>query len=204
MRLTITAIAFFIFGSAFGQAQNLQKHQLQTQLGLSWVGVFAKLANEVNVVEDIRISTTPVFHFNYDYFMYEKVSLGAGFGYQRISAFYDDYQYESDGETVTEDFSSTLTRLNFSARALYWYTKTKKLSLYSGLRLGVSNWSADTEVGDPNFDPDRYINLALGANFAPQLILIGGDFPLAEHLRIGGELAIGAPYFVSGGFTYRW
>lgn len=181
-----------------------QKHQLQLHSGLSWVGIFANIANNINVVEDIRISSSPSFYLGYDNRVYKRVSLGAGIGYQRIRAFYTNYQYEQNGETITESFGSTLTRFNFSVRALYWYNASASIRLYSGLRLGISNWSANTNTGDPNFDPDRFINLALGAALAPQLILLGVSYPFNNHWSLGGEMAVGAPYFISGGISYAW
>lgn len=206
MNKIITGLTFFIFIAFQVQAQEQiqQKHQLQLHAGLSWIGVFVNIANDVNVVEDIDISATPSFYLSYDNRIYERVSLGAAVAYQRINAFYNNYQYEQDGQTITEDFGSKLTRLNFSVRALYWYQLSQSLRLYSGIRLGISNWSSDTNVGDPNFSPDRFINLALGATVAPQLILLGGNFPLSTHWKLGGELAVGAPYFISGGVTYAW
>lgn len=204
MRRIIIVITFLIFIALQAHAQDSRVHRLQLHSGLSWVGIFANIASNVNVVEDIHVSATPSFYLGYDHQAYERVSLGAAIAYQRINAFYENYRYEQNGETITEDFGSKLTRLNFSARALYWYNTSASLQLYSGIRLGISNWSADTNTGDPNFDPDRFINLALGAAVAPQLILLGINYPFNNHWSFGGELAVGAPYFISGGVGYIW
>lgn len=200
--IAITIFFVLLVGSA--KAQNQQKHLVQLQGGFSWIGLSANIANTFNVVDDIRFSASPALHIEYNYFFYERLSLGVGIAYQQISAFYDGYEYESGGETITENINAELTRLNFSARALFWYNPNSTFRLYSGLRLGVSNWRADTNTGDPNFDIDQYINIALGAAFAPQLILVGGDIPINEALHVGGELSIGSPYFISAGVSYAW
>lgn len=202
IHIAITIFFVFLVGSA--KAQNQQKHLVQLQGGLSWIGLSANIANTFNVVDDIRFSSSPALHLEYNHFFYDRVSLGVGLAYQQISAYYDGYEYEEGGETITENVSAELTRLNFSARALFWYNPNSTFRLYSGLRLGISNWQADTHTGDANFDIDQYINIALGAAFAPQIILLGGEIPINNFLRIGGELAVGSPYFISAGVSYAW
>jgi hypothetical protein len=168
------------------------------------VGIITDVADNLNVVEEINANATPVFGFAYDYLIDSKISFGAVFAYQAIRVGYEDYTYEEDDNLLVDDFYTELTRLNFSVRALYLYNPTQTLHFYSGLRLGLSNWSADTNVADVNYDPDPLINVALEAGFAPQLILLGTDFELARHWSLGGELAIGAPYFISAGLRYSW
>lgn len=200
----IAITLFFVFLATASQAQDAPRHLVQVQGGLSWIGLSANIANTFNVVDEILFSSSPALHAEYNYFLYERLSLGAGIAFQQVGAFYENYQYENNGATVTEDINAKLVRLNFSARALFWYNPQSTFRVYSGVRLGISNWRADTNTGDPNFDIDQYINIALGAAFAPQLILIGGDFPLNQSLHFGGELAIGAPYFISAGLSYAW
>ncbi len=204
MKNKITAITFFLLLTGAVKAQNTDKNLVQLQGGLSWIGLSANIANTFNVVNDISFSSSPALHLEYNYFFYDRVSLGGGIAYQRIGAFYHDYQYESGGETITENISAKLTRLNFSARALFWYNPNGSFRLYSGFRFGISNWRANTNTTDVNFDIDQYINIVLGASVTPQLILLGADFPVNEHFHVGGELAIGSPYFISGGVGYSW
>lgn len=204
MKKFIAVITIFFALTMEVCAQEAAKHRLQLQAGLSWVGVFANVANRLNVVEDIDVTVSPSLHLAYDYFYSDRISLGAAFAYQQIGVSYQNYTFEEDGQAVTDNYSTDARRIHISARALYWYNPQSNFRLYSGVRLGVSNWTADTTVPDPTYDPDRFINLALGANFSPQLVVLGTDLALGSGWNISGELAIGAPYFASAGVAYRW
>ncbi|MFP4092417.1 MAG: outer membrane beta-barrel protein [Cyclobacteriaceae bacterium] len=207
MKQFLAGITFFFLLSLGTQAQQLQtssQHRIQAKAGLSWVGIITNVADNLNVVEEVSVNATPVFDLSYEYFYSPNISLGVAVAYQAIGISYEDYAYEENGNTITRDFSTELTRLNFSVKASYWYNPQSKAKFYSGLRLGLSNWSADTNVADPTYDPDRFINVVLGAAFAPQLVLIGTDIGLDANWQLGGELAIGAPYFMAAGVSYRW
>jgi len=203
MRFFIPMIALYFFTADMVQGQqNIQR--AQAQVGLSGVGLLANVAQRVDFVNAIDVNVTPSLQLAYDRFVTKKVSLGVTLAYQHVKVTYFDYQFEEDGETIINDYNTQLTRINGSVRGLFWYNPDSKAKFYSGFRLGVSNWSADTSVPDPRYDIDSFINLALGANIAPQLVIIGSDFAIGSQWNISGELAIGAPYFASIGMSYQW
>lgn len=205
MKKSIAVITFFCALSQINlYAQEKPQHRLQFQAGLSGIGVIASVADRLDVAEAVEVDVTPSLQLAYDYFYSKKISLGLAFAYQDIGVTYRNYSYDEGGETITDDYGTQLRRINISARGLYWYNPESKFKLYSGLRLGFSNWSADTTVPDPTYDPDQFINIALGANFAPQIILLGTDVGLSEHWHLSAELAIGAPYFAAAGISYTW
>lgn len=204
MNKFIAVITLFFALASNTYAQQSDKHRLQAQVGLSGVGVLVNVVDQLDVAQAVEVDVSPALHLAYDYFYTTKISLGVAIAYQNIGISYQNYTYEDNGEQITNDYGTELMRVNASVRGLYWYTPDSKVKLYSGLRLGFSNWSVDTNVPDPTYDPDRFINIALGANFAPQLILLGSDIRLGKQWNISGELALGAPYFVAGGIAYRW
>ncbi len=204
MKNFITVVALFFALSPVAYGQRLAQHRMQAQVGLSGIGILANVADRLNMAEAVEVNLTPALHMAYDYFYTNNVSLGLAVTYQSISVTYRNYTYEENGQTITNDYGTQLKRFNASLRGLFWYNPGSRVKLYSGLRLGFSNWSADTTVPDPTYDPDRFINISLGANFAPQLLLLGTDIALTQHIYLSAELAIGAPYFASGGLTYRW
>lgn len=202
---TIAVITFFCtYVPTCLHAQQAAQNRLQAQAGVSGIGVLASVADRIDVAASVEVEITPSWQLAYDNFYSENICLGVAIAYQKIGVIYRDYQYQEDGQTITEDYGTQLRRVNISARGLYWYNPQSRWKLYSGLRLGFSNWSAKTTVPDPTYDPDRFINLSLGANFAPQLLLLGTDIALTQHIHLSAELAVGAPYFASGGLAYLW
>ena len=204
MKNIIAVITLFFAISFVTNAQQLPSHRLQLQAGLSGIGIIANVANRLDVAERVEVNVSPTLNLAYDYFYTKKISLGLALSYQSIDVTYRNYSYEDEGQTITDDYGTQLRRFNASVRGLYWYNPESQVRLYSGLRLGFSNWSADTTVPDPTYDPDRFINFALGANFAPQLLLLGTDISLGSGWNINGELAVGPPYFVAAGVAYSW
>lgn len=205
MKKILAVITFFCTLSHTSlYAQETPQQRIQFQAGLSGIGVLAGVADRLDVAEAVEVDVTPSLQLAYDYFYTDKISLGLALAFQHIGVTYRNYTFDDGGETITDDYGTQLRRINISARGLYWYNPESKFKLYSGLRLGFSNWSADTNVPDPTYDPDQFINIALGANFAPQLILLGTDIGLSTHLHLSAELAIGAPYFAAAGVSYTW
>lgn len=139
-------------------------------------------------------STPPAVQLTYDYALTNRLSLGGGVSYQSFKLAYSDY-----GE-AKESFDVRLSRFNLGVRGLIHYGNSTTMDLYSGLRIGLSNWSLDVGTDNPNFDPPK----AQGPAFAPQLILFGIRGYFTENLGIGGELAVGAPHVVSFGLNYRF
>ena len=167
----------------------------QRMAGESTIGVHTgfSLASALFSLSEIDAngdaSTPPALQFTYDYAVTDRFSLGGGLSYQNFKLGYSNY-----GETK-ESFDVQLSRFNLGIRGLFHYGNSETMDMYSGLRVGLSNWSLDIGTNDPNFDPPK----TEGITFAPQLILFGIRGYFTEHLGIGGEVGVGAPHVVSFG-----
>ena len=152
------------------------------------------LFNLSEIDANVDASTPPAVQLTYDYALTNRLSLGGGVSYQSFNLAYSDY-----GEAM-ESFDVRISRFNLGFRGLFHYGNSEKMDMYSGLRVGLSNWSLDVGTDDPNFDPPK----PEGVTFAPQLILLGMRGYLTDHLGIGGELGVGAPHVVSFSLSYRF
>ncbi len=188
--------------------QDARQNYLSTvslQTGLSWTGIFARLADHFNVVANISTRATPMLAISYDYHLTPRISIGGSIARQSFSIQYLNYTYEdSTGNKKTDDFQTDLLRMHFSIRGLFYYIRSPDRELYSGIRLGVKNWSFDTNAVNPAYRIADYINYALGTTPSFQLVLVGFRSYFTEHIGGNLEAAIGAPYFVSLGLVYRW
>lgn len=188
-------LSFFVLSLAccgLLQAQNLEgQSAIGLHAGFSLAGALFNLSE---IDANVDASTPPAAQLTYDYALTGRFSLGGGVSYQSFNLAYSNY-----GET-NESFDVRLSRFNLAARGLFHYGNSETMDMYSGLRVGLSNWSLDVGTDNPNFDPPK----ARGPAFAPQLILFGIRGYLTENLGIGGELAVGAPHVVSLGVNYRF
>jgi hypothetical protein len=72
--------------------------------------------------------------------------------------------------------------------------------MYSGLRIGYTNWNFSTTTTDPNFDGAESFN---GGKPAFQVILFGIRGYITENIGLNTELAVGGPHFFSAGLNVR-
>ncbi len=185
-------LVLFLGCATFLPAQNQEG---QSAVGLhTGFSLASALFSLSEIDANVDASTPPAVQFTYDYALTNRVSLGGGISYQSFNLAYSDY-----GET-NENFDVRLSRFNLAVRGLFHYGNSETMDMYSGLRVGMSNWSLDVGTDNPNFDPPK----ASGPAFAPQLILFGMRSFFTENLGIGGELAVGAPHVVSLGINYRF
>ncbi|MCO6489750.1 MAG: outer membrane beta-barrel protein [Phaeodactylibacter sp.] len=192
MKNTLSFFALFLGLCTLLPAQTRQGQSvIGIQTGFSLAGALFNLSE---IDANIDASAPPAVQFTYDYALTDRLSLGGGVSYQRFKLAYSDY-----GE-MNETFDVRLSRFNLAVRGLFHYGNSEAVDMYSGLRVGLSNWSLDVGTDDPNFDPPK----ASGPAFAPQLVLFGIRGYLAENLAIGGELAAGAPHVLSLGLNYRF
>ena len=156
------------------------------------------------MIANVEVDSYPAWQGSYLYHPVPRLGLGVGISHQAFSIRYRDYQYESNGTTLLDNFTTRIQRLNIAALGLFYYTNGESLALYSGLRLGITRWSFDTNAEDINYTVGRFLKFALGTQFAPQLILIGGRSYFTPHWGANGEIAIGAPHLFSLGASFRW
>ena len=178
---------------------------LRATVGFSTLGFFATLARHVGVVANIDVINNPALQLSYTHRFYNRVSLGVGLSRQVFAIRYRNYEYEGEGgTTLFDNFTTYIRRFNVGGLALLHYNPGSTLELYSGLRIGISRWTFDTNAKDINYTVGRFLSFALGTQFAPQLILIGGNTYFTPHLGATFEVGIGAPHLFSVGVGYRW
>lgn len=188
--MTAFLFTFLSLGSLVAQTQEGQS-VLGIHTGFSLAGALFNLSE---IDANVDASTPPAVQLTYDYAVTDRVSVGGGVSYQSFKLAYSGY-----GE-AKENFDVRLSRFNLGVRSLFHYGNSETMDMYSGVRIGVSNWSLDVGTDDPNFDPPK----ANGPAFAPQFILFGMRGYFTESLGISGELAVGAPHIVSFGLNYRF
>ncbi|MGB3849779.1 MAG: hypothetical protein WA958_07390 [Tunicatimonas sp.] len=190
-------------------------HQVRANVGISGIGLVSGLVRRVSGVANIDVSVQPAYQLNYAYRWRDRVSFGAGVSRQVISARYRGYEYQDDsGATLFDNFTTYVRRLNVAGFVRWHYNLPETrlgstqtgvhVQWYSGVRLGITHWTFDTNARDINYTVGRFLSFALGTQFAPQLILIGGDTYFSPHWGANFELGIGAPHLFSAGVAYRW
>ncbi len=147
----------------------------------------------------MRVSKNPVLSSTYLFQPTRRVAIGGTIARQNFSVTYSD---PDNGNARRYGLSAR--RFYLGAVGLIYIVDKPRFRMYSGGRVGYSNWNVDSEVGFPSEIIDRVINFALGGAFAPQLIVLGGESYVTEHVGIQGEFSIGAPHLLSFGVSYRW
>lgn len=187
----VSSVITVLFAFAGASAQTLAGESvISANGGFSLLGALFKLSN---IDENVDASAPPAIQLSYDYALTDHLSLGGGLSYQRFKLSYTDY-----GDNM-ENFDARLSRFNIAIRGLVHYGGQENLDMYSGLRLGLTNWSADVGTDDPNFKPPK----TDGVTFGPQLILFGIRGYVAGNLGVNAELGVGGPHFFSLGLQYR-
>ncbi len=184
--MTFLAI-LFAASSAFAQDY---KSTATANVGVSLVGRFISFVVNVDTIGGY--SATPAMQLTYDYMVTDFLSAGAAASFQQFKF--------SDNEA-----SFTIKRMNFAVRALFHYGKSDKLDMYSGIRLGMTNWGykIDVPTNDPTLTALQDSKLS-GFGFAPQLVAFGIRGYFTDHIGANVEFAIGAPYYMTGGVNYRF
>lgn len=192
MMLILVCLSFITSNEI--KAQSLTNESvLGVNMGLSLAGVLFNLAE---LEDDIEASNKPAIQLTYDYAITDAISIGAAGSYQRYVLSYTNYNGVED-----QDFDVKVGRTNIAARALFHYGGNEEIDLYSGIRLGLTNWSVD--VGASNI-PDYVPPQSAGIFFAPQLIAFGIRGYFTPNFGVNAELSIGAPHYFSMGVSYRF
>jgi hypothetical protein len=143
----------------------------------------------------------PVFIFSADYYLIELISVGLSFGYQNVHFIETRNNYNpGGGGYVKTDIDISLTRMNFAYHILFHYYRSKNISVYSGVSMGMNYHSITDNSSDPSFQPTTDPFLEFG--FAPRLIGLGLDLYVFQDLAINTEIGIGYPSFMTFGLRY--
>lgn len=199
--LQLSLLFIFATFQIFAQNQDYRS-TLSLNAGFSAVGSLISIADDFS--SDTKSYAVPAIQLTYDKGFQKWFSIGLATSYQTMGIEYKGYEYMQDGEVVTEDFKTNISRLNIAVRPLFHYGNINRFDMYSGLRVGVTNWSINTKSNDPNYDPENDISFGNGLNFSAQVILYGLRAYFTENLGANFELALGSPHFASFGLNYRW
>ncbi len=181
-------------------------HQAHANVGISGIGLVSGLVKRVGSVANIDVSVQPAVQLAYVYRWRQHISFGGGLSRQVFSARYRGYEYQDEsGNTLLDNFTTYVRRFNIGGFALWHYNAGRsRVEWYSGIRLGITRWTFDTNAKDINYTVGKFLSFALGTQLAPQLILVGADTYFAPHWGANFELGIGAPHLISAGVGYRW
>lgn len=196
---SILVIALFTVAS-YVNAQDYQS-TLTFNAGFSLVGGLFNIPDANTSQGDVSSYSIPALQVGYDYYLNHWFSVGAAGSVQFMGVNYDNYYYNG---TETVDGDLNITRLNIAARALFHYANKGRLDLYSGLRMGFTNWLVTENLTDETYDYDNVLDFSSGLNFAPQLILFGVRGYFTDNFGANMELAVGSPHFFSIGLNYRF
>ncbi len=153
---------------------------------------------------DVNITTTPALQGSFDYGINKWFSVGAAFNHQNFSFDVDNYTYNLNGETITEDFSIDINRVSVALRPLFHYANNNRIDLYSGLRLQMISIGLAADTTDPNFDFAEGTAVTIGVRPGLAVVPFGMRAYVTENIGVGFELNIGAPYIANMGVSARF
>jgi opacity protein-like surface antigen len=207
--LVLAVVSFF---SVSAQNQDFP-NALTFNAGLNFyqLGGFLVSSLPSNVRDNVSLKTTASYGLAYDRAINDRFSVGGSIHYNGGTAtFQDAFQFK--GQTVSGLVKGTYSRVPIMIRGLVHYGKNEKLDMYSGLGLGVSIWKAkvsgngslQTSITDQDLK-DNLRGIPTGTAIpTAQLIAFGARYYPVPNIGIGGELAIGTPYFLALNVSYRF
>ncbi|MEM1327921.1 MAG: hypothetical protein AAGI23_18325 [Bacteroidota bacterium] len=221
MQKQLLFLAAFLFLSTTFFAQNLEyRNVISANLGFSTVGTVIDLLDGNNLAEfdgntdDIDIidgfftgRSAPALQASYDYGINKWFSVGGGISFQNLEFNIRDLTYFDNETSSTTNLSSLnleTSRINITARILFHYGNAKKVDMYSGLRLGVTNWLTTIQASDPSVESDLEQDIPFfGIVPTGQLIPFAFRAYFNENLGFNFETGLGAPHFLAIGLNYR-
>ena len=195
-KLTIALLAISI--ATFAQTDSASKRmsvkkQVYVNAGIGESTIFTFLYSGQQAPL-YNLSRSLVYNTTVDYGITDKVMVGMGAAYQSGTG---------STEAMHElGYTENYTRLNISARVLYVVYSTRNMQVYFGFRGGVSYW---TDKITPTPSTGSAVQPTVGNNTAYPSVQapIGVRFfagPVGFHI----EAALGTPYFMEGGLTFRF
>jgi hypothetical protein len=195
-------IAILLVGSSFGQ-DDVPKHNINLNLGSSLIPVTLKLVASVD--NTIISHSSPSFAITYDYSFTNRISAGVAVSQERAGLEYSNHVFIQDVDNVPYSFRVNMIRTNGSIRGLFHYKNTEKIDLFSGLRLGLTNYRVDLQANTEIkwFVIDKDFAYKQGYLVSYQLVVFGIRGYFTRNIGANVELSVGAPYFISGGLSFR-
>ena len=187
---------------------------IKLDAGGSVVGNWSNFIDTKSSVLVDKSFATPVGQLAFEYKFIKRFGVAFMGSYQYMN--YDLFKISEEGLV-----NAKIHRINIGIRPTVYYVNNDKISLYSGLRLGMTFWKVKIEtdkitdyiesllpgiVGDfivpriPLNDTYSFYKRF----FAMQLTLIGIEAYFSDHIGVNFELACGSPYFFIGGVNFRF
>jgi len=204
--IILLAILFFSFSSANIYAQDY-KSTVTAGAGFSLVGTVLKAlvvasddgTSTTSSLKDAGYRSIPALQVSYGFMLSERISVGVA----------GSHQYFNIDNTSSDEFIH-VKRTNFAIRGLIHYGSGDKIDMYSGVRLGATNWSTDFYIKGADDDPtveqvnDEITKRLSGTKFAPQLIAFGIRGYFTDNIGAFAEVAVGPPAYLSAGVNFRF
>jgi hypothetical protein len=135
-----------------------------------------------------------------DFGISNKCSLGIASNYQNETVNW------SPSNQIISNYSDNITRFNVALRFLYHLnTENKHFDPYIGIRSGISIWHDSPSSN--NFTGSSIIPITFiihPNSIVPSFqVLYGMRFYLNHFIGIHIEVAVGSPYLIEGGLTFR-
>lgn len=224
-------VAISLLSIYMSKAQNADfRNSVGLMIGANTFGVLNDIKGTTSPTAKLKYdgaaySHSPTYQISWDYALAKWFSAGITGSYNNAIYNFENITYKNQnlGEVKLK-----AGRTTFGVRALFHYGNNDRWDFYSGFRLGVGLWSgrlsidANDELADdlinsinenlsgyiPGFVKKRLEN-NLGARagfFAPQgqFIPIGARYYFGRKIGANIELAVGSPYYLSGGLNYRF
>lgn len=196
-RTTFIFIILVLFSITSVIAQNEEyKSTVTVNTGFSLVGNLLNV--KTSEITEFSTYSLPAFQATYDYSLAKWFSVGAAGSVQLMGIKYNDYEGTGD------NFETSITRTNFALRGLFHYGNNEKLDMYSGVRMGFTNWNISTNYDNPDYNADSDISISQGFGAAPQVVLFGVRGYFNDNLGVNMEVCIGSPHYLSLGVNYRF
>ncbi len=211
----IIILCLFCFNSSSLYSQTSDYNsKIKLNAGISMAGYWVNISDMNNSIVNNSISS-PVGQLSYEYQLESWVSLGVMGSYQYFKA--DLLDINSTGNLILLQAH----RANFAVKPTFYYVNQQSVSLYSGLRLGLTWWQLRIETGNlidyiETITPDFLDNFVLSripvatkyvipyTSFAAQLTIFGFEAYFTDNFGFNLEFSIGSPYFLSAGLNYRF
>lgn len=153
-------------------------------------------------------SILPNLGLTADYGLLDKLSLGIAASYQsELVNWSPDFVNASNGY-----WTDKITRINIATRILFHLNKhNQSFDPYIGLRPGFCYWIDNPQNNEINYGygtiytTQRFSNFLSNTNYFKfsMQVLYGMRIYTSDHVALNFEFAIGQPFLLEGGLSYR-
>ena len=195
MKTTIISLLLLFVSSSVLFSQN-EDYKSTLSLSVGYSLADHNIIDKSETDNEFTVGYYPVIQAGYHYTINKRFSIGGLASTQFLVMNYSSY----NGADV--NFKKTLVINNYAIRGLVHYGIQYKVNMYSGLRVGITDYMIET---DQDLDGDMLIrdtNASKIISVSSQLVLLGLQTKLSNHVGANLEICVGQPYFVSLGLTY--